>query len=89
MTIEMAIGILQNLILTSLMIITAILGAAVSIGLVVSLLQSVTSIQEQTLTFVPKLVGVGLMVMVSANWMVRNLMEVCIAFIQRIPEMAP
>ena len=43
------------------------------IGLVVSIFQTVTSIQEQTLTFVPKVIGVFLMIMLLGNWMMTEL----------------
>ena len=43
------------------------------IGLVVSIFQTVTSIQEQTLTFVPKVIGVFLMIMLFGNWMLTEL----------------
>lgn len=45
------------------------------IGLVVSILQTVTSIQEQTLTFVPKLIGVFLVIMLFGNWIMKNVVE--------------
>ena len=43
------------------------------IGLVISIFQTVTSIQEQTLTFVPKVIGVFLMIMLIGNWMLTEL----------------
>ena len=43
------------------------------IGLVVSIFQTVTSIQEQTLTFVPKVIGVFVMIMLLGNWMLTEL----------------
>ena len=43
------------------------------IGLVISIFQTVTSIQEQTLTFVPKVVGVFVMIMLIGNWMLTEL----------------
>ena len=43
------------------------------IGLVVSIFQTVTSIQEQTLTFVPKVIGVFVMIMLMGNWMLTEL----------------
>lgn len=45
------------------------------IGLVVSILQTVTSIQEQTLTFVPKLIAVFLVIMLFGNWIMKNVVE--------------
>ena len=43
------------------------------IGLVISIFQTVTSIQEQTLTFVPKVLGVFVMIMILGNWMATEL----------------
>ncbi len=43
------------------------------IGLVISIFQTVTSIQEQTLTFVPKVVCVFIMIMLIGNWMLTEL----------------
>ena len=45
------------------------------IGLIVSILQTVTSIQEQTLTFVPKLIAVFLVLMLFGNWIMTNIRE--------------
>ena len=47
--------------------------ATLVIGVVVSVLQTITQIQEQTLTFVPKLIGVAAIVLVGGNWMLREL----------------
>ena len=49
--------------------------ASLVIGLVLSVLQTITSIQEQTLTFVPKLLGVFLAVMIFGLWIMRNISE--------------
>jgi flagellar biosynthesis protein FliQ len=87
MNIEQAIDILHALVAQALLVVAPILLAAVVIGVVVSLLQSVTSVQEQTLTFVPKLVGIGLVLVFAAPWMLRNLMQFTITFITRIPDM--
>jgi flagellar biosynthetic protein FliQ len=43
------------------------------VGLIVSIFQTVTSIQEQTLTFVPKILSVFLMMMICGSWMLTNL----------------
>lgn len=47
--------------------------SALVIGVVVSLLQTVTQIQEMTLSFVPKLVGMAAILLVGGNWMLREL----------------
>ena len=50
-----------------------ILLTSMIIGLVISIFQTVTSIQEQTLTFVPKVLGVFIMIMLMGNWMATEL----------------
>jgi flagellar biosynthetic protein FliQ len=47
--------------------------ATLAIGTFVSIIQTVTQIQEQTLTFVPKLIGVALIVVFGGNWMLQEL----------------
>lgn len=46
-----------------------------AVGLVIGLLQSVTQVQESTLTFVPKLVGAAVVIAVSGNWMLAELVS--------------
>lgn len=50
-----------------------ILIGSLAIGVVVSLVQTVTQVQEMTLTFVPKLIGVAVIVMFGGSWMIREL----------------
>jgi len=88
MTPEMAVEFLRMLITTSLLVTFPVLLAAILVGVVVSLIQAVTSIQEQTLSFAPKLVAVGAVIVIGAPWMIRQLMEFTILFLSRIPEMA-
>jgi flagellar biosynthesis protein FliQ len=46
-----------------------------AIGIVIGLLQSVTQLQEPTLTFVPKLVGSAIVIAVAGNWMLASLVS--------------
>lgn len=73
--------------MTSLLIVGPILLTGMATGILVSLFQAVTSIQEQTLTFVPKLLTVGLVLVISAPWVLRNMMQFTISFFSRLPEM--
>jgi len=52
------------------------------VGLVLSILQTVTSIQEQTLTFVPKLLATFLTIMLAGNWILTSLKEFIIELFQ-------
>ena len=62
-----------------------ILIVSLAIGLAISLFQSVTQIQEVTLTFVPKLAGVAVVILVSGHWMLGQL----IGFTQELFQMIP
>jgi flagellar biosynthesis protein FliQ len=87
MNIEQSVEILRQLVATSLLVISPILLVSLVVGLIVSLLQSVTSIQEQTLSFVPKLLAIALVLVVAAPWMLRQLMQFTVTYISRLPEM--
>lgn len=50
-----------------------ILFVSLAVGVIVSLLQTITQVQEMTLTFVPKLIGVALIVLFAGSWMIREL----------------
>ncbi len=57
------------------------------IGLIVGLLQSITQIQEQTLSFVPKLIGAAVVVAVSGSWMLDQLVAFGQELMQRAPQL--
>lgn len=48
---------------------------SMAVGLIVSIFQTVTSIQEQTLTFVPKIISIFLALMIFGHWMLNNIVE--------------
>ena len=52
------------------------------VGLIISILQTVTSIQEQTLTFVPKLLAIFLTLILAGNWILTTLKEFIIELFQ-------
>lgn len=78
---------LRSLITVSLTVMTPVIMAALIVGVAVSLLQAITSIQEPTLSFAPKLIAIGAVIIVGAPWMIRQLMQFTIFFINKIPEM--
>ena len=84
---ETAIEMLRSLITVALMVNIPIIGTAIVVGVIVSLLQAITSIQEPTLSFAPKLIAVGAVIIIAAPWMVRQLMYFTAFFINKIPEM--
>lgn len=62
-----------------------ILITALVIGFAVSLFQSVTQIQEATLSFVPKAVGIAIVMVVTGNWMLHELVSFTQQLYERIP----
>ena len=71
-----------------LMIAAPLLLSALTVGLVVAILQATTSIQEQTLTFVPKVFTILLMLALLGGWMFTSLGEYTRDLFLRIPDMA-
>jgi flagellar biosynthesis protein FliQ len=62
-----------------------ILVPALAVGFVISLFQSMTQIQEVTLSFVPKILAVGVSLLISGNWMLHTLVDYTHDLFQRIP----
>lgn len=87
MNILQAVEMLRQLILTSLLVVGPILITGMVTGIAISLFQSVTSIQEPTLAFVPKLLSLGLIMVITAPWVLRNLMQFTTSYLSRLPEM--
>jgi flagellar biosynthetic protein FliQ len=75
-------GILQVLMLAGPLLLSALV-----VGLVVAILQATTSIQEQTLTFVPKLIVILLALAFLGGWMFSSLGDYTIALFRMIPDM--
>lgn len=65
-----------------------ILLAALIVGLIVAIIQAVTSIQEQTLTFVPKLLIILIALVLLGSWMFASLESYAISLFEMIPQMA-
>lgn len=65
-----------------------ILGLALAIGLIVSLFQAVTSIQEMTLTYIPKIVVVGAVMLFLAPWMIEMVTDFIRAVIAFLPNVS-
>ena len=87
MTPEYAIELLKAMIFQALTISAPILIAAMIVGLAVSVFQAVTTINEHTLTFVPKALAVIGVLLVLLPWIMRSLIEFTVAVIQKMPEM--
>ena len=73
------------MLLTSALIAAPILGVALLIGLLISIIQVVTQIQEMTLTFVPKIVAIVVVLFVLGPWMLSHLTEYATSLYKSIP----
>lgn len=73
MTINDVVEIANSALWTIIKLSAPILLVSLVVGLVISIFQAVTSIQEQTLTFVPKILAVFLALMVLGHWMLNSL----------------
>ncbi len=72
---DILIGLLRQTLLLIIKVSAPMLLVSLVIGLIVSILQTVTSIQEQTLTFVPKFIGIFLILMLFGNWILRSVVQ--------------
>jgi len=82
-----ATDLLKMLMTSAVTLAAPILLTAMVIGLAVSLFQSVTSIQEQTLTFVPKVLAIVLLLILLMPWMLRTMVEFATVMISKMPQM--
>lgn len=71
---ESSIQLIRDALTVTLKIAAPLLATGMVIGLLISLLQSITSIQDQTLTFVPKLIGVILVAIILLPWIIGRIL---------------
>ncbi|RDY28935.1 flagellar biosynthetic protein FliQ [Romboutsia weinsteinii] len=69
----MIMSIIKKALLTGMMVAGPILLVSLVIGLIISIFQATTQIQEQTLTFVPKLIAIMFVVIIGGPWMLNKL----------------
>lgn len=84
MTQDMVVDIVRLSLITLIKSAAPMLLISLLIGLIVSIFQTVTSIQEQTLTFVPKLLGVFLILILFGSWILNNLSSLMIELISNL-----
>jgi flagellar biosynthetic protein FliQ len=84
---DLALKMTADLFWTGLLVCLPVLGITMLVGLVVSVLQTVTQVQELSLSFVPKLFAAGIAVVAFGPWMLRTLCQFAVASWARIPFM--
>ncbi|AQR65381.1 flagellar biosynthetic protein FliQ [Aquaspirillum sp. LM1] len=85
MTPEFVINLVQGALFMLIVVSAPIMGVALLVGLLVSVLQAATQINEMTLTFIPKLLAMFVVLVVAGPWMVSTLMDYTIRLFTSIP----
>lgn len=86
MTPEYVVTLASEAIKTVLLLSFPLLGVGLAIGLAVAVLQATTQVQEMTLSFVPKIVGVLLALLAAAPWMLNKIVHFTSQLITSIPQ---
>lgn len=81
------VELLRKLLSEAVVVAAPFLLTALLVGLLVSLFQTITSISEQTLSFVPKALAVVALLFIILPWLIRTLMDFTIGMIGHMPEM--
>ena len=87
MTPEFVINLVQNALFMLIVVSAPIMAVALLVGLLVSVLQAATQINEMTLTFIPKLLAMFLVLVLAGPWMLRTLIEYTTRLLSSIPNM--
>jgi len=87
LTISQVMDILQQAMLVAIKVAAPVLVISILIGLVISIFQAATQIHEQTLTFVPKLLAIAIILLLLGPWMLETMMDFTIYIFQSALEM--
>jgi flagellar biosynthetic protein FliQ len=85
---DFAVQVIYQGVITILMVSLPVVGVGLLVGFLVSLFQAVTQIQEQTLTFVPKVISVLLMIAFTSPWIISMMVDFTTTLWSTIPYMA-
>lgn len=87
MTADIVMDISREVVWTVVKVSAPLLIVSLIIGLIISIFQTITSIQEQTLTFVPKFIAIMLVLIVAGGWMINSLVELFTHIMIQIPDL--
>jgi flagellar biosynthetic protein FliQ len=68
MSIQLVVELSRDLFYTAMLLVLPALGASLIVGVLISIFQAITSIQEQTLSYVPRILVVGLVILFTMSW---------------------
>ncbi|MEC1522180.1 flagellar biosynthesis protein FliQ [Neobacillus niacini] len=75
MTPDSIMGLAQSSIYLTILVLAPVLGVALAVGLIISIFQAITQIQEQTLAFAPKIIAVFVSLLFFGPWMLTKLVD--------------
>ena len=86
MTPESVIAFGQQALHVAMLIVAPLLLTALAVGLLVGMIQAATQINEQTLSFIPKLICMALVMIITGPWMLRTLVQFTRTLIESLPQ---
>lgn len=84
----LGIDLVRQAVMLSLQVAAPLLATALIVGLLVSILQAVTQLQEQTLTFIPKLLVIATVFVLALPWALSRMVEYMTAILRSLPAVA-
>ncbi len=88
MSSTLAVELIRQALTVALMVAAPLLLTSLAVGILVSLIQAVTQIQEQTLTFIPKLVAMAAIFVIFLPWSLAQLVQYLVGVLQSFPTLA-
>ena len=84
----LAVDLIRHALMLSLSVAAPLLLTALVVGVLVGLLQAITQLQEQTLTFLPKLAAIALVFVITLPWAIARMVEYLATVLRSLPTMA-
>jgi len=85
---SLAVELIRQALTVTLLVAAPLLITSLAVGILVSLIQAVTQIQEQTLTFIPKLVAMAVVFVILLPWSLSQLVQYMVGVLQSFPTLA-
>ncbi len=85
MSATLAIELIRRAVMLGLLVAGPLLVTALIVGVAVSLIQAITQLQEQTLTFIPKMLAVGAVLILTLPWLLMQLTEFLVRLLRSLP----
>lgn len=84
---DQAVNLMNQMLWQCMLIAGPILAAILIVGLIISIIQATTQLQEMTLSYVPKMVVAGLLLIMLGPWMIGKLTQFALVSIRMIPSL--